>query len=90
MMSKFIIPKLRPCMVIDNDIGKERKAFFHCWGYSATVIGPSALRGGHPGGQVFETYGIVEMEDGEVKQLSPYKIKFLDHYFNDYDFGGEE
>lgn len=82
--------KLRPCMVIDNKIGKPRRAFFHCWNHRSTVVGASVLKGGHPAGQVSETWGIVEFEDGEVKEVYPYNIKFLDHYFDDYDWGDAE
>lgn len=41
------------------------------------VIGSSALRGGHPGGQIGQVYGIVEFKDG-VRRVDPVKIKFCD------------
>ena len=37
--------------------------YFHCWEHWANVIGASALRGGHPGGQVGQIYGIVEFPE---------------------------
>lgn len=35
------------------------------------------MRGGHPGGQIGQVYGIVEFEDG-VRRIDPVKIKFCD------------
>ena len=64
--------KLRPCIV------EEKKAFFHRWGDIAEPIPPSALRGGHPGGQYWQTFGIVEYEDGSVVMVHPSKIRFTD------------
>lgn len=37
----------------------------------------SPLRGGHPGGQIGQVYGIVEFKDG-VRRIDPAKIKFCD------------
>lgn len=69
--------KLRPCMV---KVGKkeERKALFHRWADRAEVVGESLLRGGHPSGQLWLTFGIVEMEDGTVIETYPSQIRFLD------------
>lgn len=63
---------LRPCLV------GTTKALFHCWSNRAYVVKPSPLRGGHQGGQVWGTYGIVELEDGSVLEALPCNIKFLD------------
>lgn len=65
-------PKLRPCMV-DGE-----KALFHRWEDYATVIEPSPMVGGHPGGQLRETFAIVEMESGQVMEVKPTKVKFED------------
>lgn len=65
-------PKLRPCMV-DGE-----KALFHRWEDYATVIEPSPMVGGHPGGQIRETFAIVEMESGQVMEVKPTKVKFED------------
>ncbi len=65
-------PKLRPCMV-DGE-----KALFHRWEDYATVIEPSPMVGGHPGGQLRETFAIVEMESGQVLEVKPTKVKFED------------
>lgn len=50
---------------------------FHCWEHWANVVGASPLRGGHPGGQIGQVYGIVEFS-GEVRRVDPTKIKFCD------------
>jgi len=39
--------------------------------------------GGHPGGQIKYTLGIVEYEDGQVEQVHPREIIFLDNLFED-------
>ena len=65
-------PKLRPCMV-DGE-----KALFHRWEDYATVLEPSPMVGGHPGGQLRETFAIVEMESGQVMEVKPTKVKFED------------
>lgn len=65
-------PKLRPC-VVDGE-----KALFHRWEDYATVIEPSPMVGGHPGGQLRETFAIVEMESGKVMEVKPTKVKFED------------
>lgn len=51
--------------------------YFHCWEQWSNVVDASPLRGGHPGGQVGQIYGIVEFKDG-VRRVDPAKIKFCD------------
>lgn len=63
--------KTRLCEV-EGELG-----YFHLWEQWYDVIGASALRGGHPGGQIGQVYGIVEFEDG-VRRIDPVKIKFCD------------
>lgn len=86
---------LRPCMVAsckngmvairnDGKVQDERKALFHCWNQWSDVIGDSILRGGHKGGQIADTYGIVEFEDGTVENVYPQLIRFLDNPFTEY------
>ena len=41
------------------------------------MVDASPLRGGHPGGQIGQVYGIVEFKDG-VRRIDPAKIKFCD------------
>lgn len=54
-----------------------RPGYFHCWEHWANVVDASPLRGGHPGGQISQVYGIVEFSDG-VKRVDPVKIRFTD------------
>lgn len=68
--------KLRPCFV------KGEKALFHCWQQRAFVVPPSIAIGGHDGGQVSIPFGIVEYEDGSVKEVYPYDIVFADRDVN--------
>lgn len=61
------------------------KALFHKWDEIKQVIDASPMIGGHPGGQIAYTLGIVEFMDGTVGQVSPGYIKFLDTE----DFAGD-
>ena len=74
-MSKFgdieIKYETRECIV------NGKPGYFHCWEHWANVVDVSPLRGGHPGGQIGQVYGIVEFSDG-VKRVEPVKIKFTD------------
>lgn len=63
---------LRPCMIGD------KKALFHCWAMRYELVGASPLRGGHPGGQLSQLFGIVEFENGVVAELVPQEIRFVD------------
>ena len=76
--------QLRPCIV------DGKKALFHCWQQRSEPIEPSPLAGGHPGGIMQWTEGIVEMESGYVRCVLPKKIVFVDHPHAEYDFGLEE
>lgn len=51
--------------------------YFHCWEHWSNVIDASPLRGGHPGGQIGQVYGIVEFP-GEVRRVEPCEIHFKD------------
>ena len=73
----------RPCLVNDE------KALFHRWEDKSNVVAPSLMIGGAPGGTIRYTVGIVEMEDGQVKQVEPSSIKFLDNKISEYIFGDE-
>lgn len=57
---------------------RGRKAIFHRWTELATVVEPSPLVGGHPGGQTNITLAIVEYKNGKVEQVYPGEIKFMD------------
>lgn len=64
-------PELRLCKVGD-ELG-----YFHAWEQTSSVLEPSMLRGGHPGGTVVQMYALVEFADG-VKRVQPYEVKFVD------------
>lgn len=57
---------------VDGEFG-----YFHIWEQWSNVVDASPLRGGHPGGQVSQVYGIVEFKDG-VRRVDPVKIEFCD------------
>ena len=70
-MNFEIKQELRLCEV-DGEVG-----YFHTWEQWSEVVGESLLRGGHPGGQIGQVFGIVEFQDG-VRRVDPAKIKFRD------------
>ena len=77
--------KYRKCLVTcseNNPKGRkrtvQRKALFHKWEKIKQVIDASPMIGGHPGGQIAYTVGIVEFMDGTVGQVHPGYIKFMD------------
>lgn len=61
---------------------RGREAIFHRWTELATVVEPSPLVGGSPGGQTNITLAIVEYKNGKVEQVYPGEIKFLDTQVN--------
>lgn len=62
----------RPCMIDD------RKAIWHRWMTRKEVIPPSPMLGGHGGGEIQDTFALVEFEDGTIGEVLPYKVRFLD------------
>lgn len=57
---------------------QNKKVMFHCWSNVTNIVPPSPLAGGDLGGVLTNTYGIVEFESGEVKQVRPEEIIFAD------------
>lgn len=78
-----MVVKLRPCLV------KGKKHLFHCWDHRAWTVGESALRGGHAGGQCSMVLAVVEDEYGQVHEVYPRDVRFLDDKIKEYSFGGE-
>lgn len=75
--------ELRPCLV------KGKKHLFHCWDHRAWTVGEGALRGGPSGGQCSLVLAVVEDEYGQVHEVYPRDVRFLDGQMKNYDFGGE-
>lgn len=65
-------PVLRPC------VWNGRPARFHRWCDWSEIVEPSAMVGGHNGGELRYTVGIVEFEDGTIKRVLPQDIRFMD------------
>lgn len=76
----FVKAELRPCIV------KERKALFHKWSENSHIVQPSIMVGGHSGGVIKTTVGIIEYENGVVTECYPYEIKFVDNKLIEYCF----
>lgn len=74
---------LRPCFV------GEDKGLFHHWEDYSQLYEASPFIGGHTAGQVSQTFGLVEYEDGSIKRVQPYDIRFCDNDF-DYHFDGKK
>ena len=69
---KYYPSRTRPCYV------DGKKALFHKWSDRAEAIAESPMIGGHPAGIIKWTVGIVEFEDGTVKEKAPSEIRFAD------------
>ena len=73
---------LRPCMVQvyhgRNKPPEDKRAFFHGFITRAQPIPPAIMQGGHHGGQVVAPYALIELEDGQVYEVEPRDIRFLD------------
>lgn len=67
----------RPCITWQS-YSEPQRALFHGWSFVAEIFAPSIRRGGHPGGQVANTFALVEYDDGCVEELPVNKILFLD------------
>lgn len=78
-----MVVRLRPCLV------KGKKHLFHCWDHRAWTVGESALRGGPAGGQCSMVLAVVEDEYGQVHEVYPRDVRFLDDRIKEYEFGGE-
>ena len=66
----------RPCFVLTGTETTKVKGMFHQWCVRAYPY--SALLVGHESGQVVQTYGLVELEDGTVHEVDPKAIIFAD------------
>lgn len=75
---------LRPCLV------KGKKHLFHCWDHIAQPVDASPLRGGHPGGQMSMTMALVEDEQGQVHEVYPGEVTFVDSEISQYSFGPDD
>lgn len=64
----------------------EIKALFHCWNHRSELVGESPLRGGHPAGQISETFAIVEYDDGTIHEVELQNIRFVDNLMSKYAF----
>lgn len=78
-----MVVKLRPCLV------KGKKHLFHCWDHRAWVVEPGLTIGSTPGGQCSMVLAVVEDEYGQVHEVYPRDIRFLDDKVKEYGFGGE-
>lgn len=72
--------ELRPCKV------NNKKALFHKWSDKTRIVEPSPMIGGHQGGVLKYTVGIIEDDDGKVSECIPSEIQFLDSKIKDYYF----
>lgn len=68
-VTQMITEKPRECYITNH----KEKALFHCWGIKiGWGIGPNEEPFEHP-----ITVGIIEFEDGQVREIEPDLIKFL-------------
>lgn len=67
-------PEMRPCMVMDME-GKERKAFFHCF---TKEVCDTMSHITFCSSQRQYLVALVEFENGQLAEVLPEKVKFLD------------
>ena len=79
-------PQTRPCMARSD--GKPARALFHRFVDVAEVVRPSIMIGGHTGGQLSNTYALVEFEDGRLSMEPIDTILLLDsdEHFTTHDW----
>ena len=70
--------ELRPCLI------NGKKALFHNWSNKSQIVDPLPMIGGHNGGVLEYTVGIIEYEDGQVCECMPSQIKFIDSKMEQY------
>lgn len=64
--------ELRRCIV------KDKQALFHRWAEKSKIVDPSPMIGGHKGGVLKLTVGIVEyLIDGTIHECYPEEIRFI-------------
>lgn len=74
----------RPCIVTDKK--HTQKALFHRWEDFATTR--DAILTYQAPGQIRQTFGIVEYEDGTVHRCYPENIRFCDNKLKEYCIRG--
>lgn len=77
---KIVSNEYRPCIV------NEKRALFHRWIDIAYTVGAEMTVWGKAAGQVKDTLGIVEYEDGTVNTVKPGEIQFCDDKIREYAF----
>lgn len=89
-----VTPKLRTCTFrqMKWDDGEndtkiiEINGLFHCWIHKSEIIKPSGRKNDFVGGIATTTVGLIEVEDGTLKEVIPELIKFTDNEFSQYSF----
>lgn len=70
----------RPCLV------GNKKALFHRWNEFNKPVPGGITPIDPPPGQIKYTLGLVEYSDGQVEEVAPHKIKFIDNKMQEYSF----
>jgi hypothetical protein len=70
--SEIVINNERRLCTVNDEPG-----YFHCWEHYSTVVDPSPMIGGSPGGTVSYVNAIVETKDGVIR-VPATSIKFCD------------
>lgn len=70
--TNFVVSCERRLCKANGELG-----YFHCWEHYSTVIEPSPMIGGAPGGTVSYVNAIVETKDGVIR-VPATSIKFCD------------
>lgn len=68
----FVVCCERRLCEVNGELG-----YFHCWEHYSTVVDPSPMIGGSPGGTVSYVNAIIETKDGVIR-VPATSVKFCD------------
>ena len=63
---------------------KDENYLFHCFEKRSSVIPPSIMRGGHPGGEISRLFALIEDAEGHIFRVDPTEIVFTDDEFDNH------
>lgn len=75
---------MRPCLI------KGKKCLFHRWVERRWLVGAGSLRASRAGGLCAVTMALVEDENGQIMEVYPREVRFIDDLIREYVFPEEK